>query len=157
VKRDRTKEVVMAKAPSRPRRSTADVPPANVPNPGVTVTSGTGDEVSRYLRTVLRAEAALGEAIALLEARKVLTANPDEARAIVVQVARLSARQSELEAERLAFLNEQATIAPPSDAVVDEVSDQARRLDQMVANALDVGAVIHITERILELWSATQI
>lgn len=110
-----------------------------------------------YVNTALALDQVLGDAIALMQARKVLYANAPESQRITVEVAKLEAEQAKAYAELLAFQAEQLLITPPSDKQAEDMLKRSKKLDAMVAAATTTGAIIELTTAALRDWEATRV
>ena len=117
----------------------------------------TEKQKAAYLEMATNTVAALDDAIALLEARKVapdLTA--DERRLINVQLPDHEANRAKVWAQMLAFLAGQQAVRPPSDAQVGKAVELAKQLDGMVASAVVAAAIVQVSGELVTLWKETR-
>ncbi|MEO7919787.1 MAG: hypothetical protein ABIT01_10020 [Thermoanaerobaculia bacterium] len=109
------------------------------------------DETKRYLKVSFAAEAAIEDAMALLEARQPLAAE-DERATILSELARLQDQFFELLAERAVFLNGKSTITPPTEQEVQAVMAGIAELSKAISNAETTQKIVSVTEALLDVW-----
>ena len=116
----------------------------------------TPEEQANYLTAGLNLDKVLGDAITLLNTRKVLFANAEETRLITAQVGQLEAEKSKAFAEVLAFLAETLSVNPPTSAQVTDMETRSKSLDQMTANSVTTAAILALTTAALADWQTTR-
>jgi hypothetical protein len=113
------------------------------------------DGAGRYLELAGTTISGLSDALALLRARDVL-ATGDERRLITVELADIKAERAKVRAEMLAFLANEITVRPPTDAEVAQAKALATDLENLAAESTRAEAVVDLATRLFELWQKTR-
>ncbi len=109
------------------------------------------------LRMYLKTEEGLEDAIALLNARKVnFDTTEGELKRIRIELADAKAELAKVRARLIAFEANQLSMKPPSPEVITTITEQAKKLDEMIANAQAADTIVAAVKLLTEAWANTQ-
>jgi len=113
-------------------------------------------EFARYLSAQFHTQNGIEEALALLRTRRKLTGDPEERRAIDVELGALQEESHRISDERTAFMAENLAVVPPGGELLENLKGIADRLDKMVASSVTASVIIKASTDILNNWKKTR-
>ncbi len=100
-----------------------------------TKNEASAEQQSNYLESLLKAKAAVEEALGLLRSIKSITGDPQETNTINVQLLDLEGDSAKLQAKILAFVSSNASFEPPTQEIIESIQSTAEELDKFIAEA----------------------
>jgi precorrin-6B methylase 2 len=114
------------------------------------------EQLASY-KAYLISEDGLVDAIDLLRIRKAnFDTKEGELKKIRIKLADAEADLAKVRARLIAFKAGALAMKPPNDEIIKEISEQAGKLDRMVANAETADTIVAATKLLLEAWGKTQ-
>lgn len=129
--------------------------PKSSPEP-VAKKDATDGQKANYTEAMTATEAGLQSSMKQLNARRAVSADPDEVRACDIKHHEYESEFLKMQAEELSYLDDSFRFRPPLADTVAQMKAIVVSLDKMVAASIAVTNIVQATEDLLIRWKATR-